>query len=277
MAIEIGLSTWSLRSHMGPMTLQFITDLGERHEWTTEDPEDVSLVDFARFAGSEYAISRLELTQVSFPSTEPSYLDELRKAAEAHGAIIQNIPIDVGHICEPDAKIRDEHMSEIKGWMDAAAVIGSLAVRVNTGPERDGSDALSLAVESYALLTEYAERLDMDVLIENHGGLSADPDMIIKIIESVSSERLGACPDFGAFEEDIRYDGLEKLMPFAKLVHAKSYAFDERGEETQIDYARCMEIIKRSGFDGVMSIEFEGDGDQYEGIRKTKELITRYL
>ncbi len=277
MAIEIGLSTWSLRRHMGPMKQQVVTDLGEKHEWMMDYPEDVSLVDFARFAGSEYAISRLELTQVSFPSTEPSYLDELRNAAETHGAIIQNVPIDVGHICEPDAKLRDKHINEITRWMDAAAVIGSLAVRVNTGPEREGSDALGLAVESYALLTEYAEGLGMDVLIENHGGLSANPDMMIKIIESVSSERLGACPDFGNFDVSIRYDGLEKLMPFAKLVHAKSYAFDERGEETQIDYARCMEIIKRSGFDGVLSIEFEGDGDQYEGIRQTKELISRYL
>jgi sugar phosphate isomerase/epimerase len=277
MAIEMALSTWSLRRHMGPMKQQVVTDLGETHEWTTDYPEDVSLIDFALFARSEYAISRLELTQVAFPSTEPSYLEELRKSAEAQGATIQNIPIDVGHICEPDAKLRNEHISEIKGWMDAAAAIGSLAVRVNTGPEREGSDALSLAVESYALLTEYAEGLGLDVLIENHGGLSANPDMMIKIIESVSSDRLGACPDFGNFDESVRYEALEKLMPFAKLVHAKSYAFDERGEETQIDYARCMEIIKRSGFDGPLSIEFEGDGDQYEGIRKTKELISRYL
>lgn len=277
MSIEIGLSTWSLRFHMGPLQQDVVTDLGEKHEWTIDYPEDVSLIEFAGVAGKEFSLSQLELTQISFPSTDPSYLEELRSAVEAEGATIQNVPIDVGNICEPDATARANDMIEIKKWMDVAAEIGSHAVRVNTGEQHEGSDALALAVESYKDLVEYAEELGLFVLIENHGGFSADPDMIAKIIESVSSERLFACPDFGGFDDAIVYEGLEKLMPFAKLVHAKSYSFDENGEETRFDYKRCMEIIKRSGFDGVLSIEYEGEDDQYEGIRKTKELILRYL
>lgn len=277
MPIEIGLSTWSLNHHMGPVKLEAVTELGEKHEWTMDYPEDVSLVGFAGFAKKEYAISHLELTQMCFPSTEPSYLEQLKNAAEAEGSIIQNIPIDVGYICEPDANIRNEHIREIRKWMDVAAAVGSRAVRVNTGPEHEGSDALSLAIESYKHLTEYAGELGMDVLIENHGGVSHDPDMIAKIIDAVSSERLGACPDFGGFDNAVLYQALEKIMPFAKVVHAKSYSFDEEGEEMRIDYRRCLEIIKRSGFDGVLSIEYEGEEDQYEGVRKTKELILRYL
>jgi len=277
MSIEIGLSTWSLRFHMGPLKQDLVTDLGEKHEWTMEYPEDVSLVEFAGIARKEFGLSQLELTQLSFPSTDPSYLKELRSAVEAEGATIQNVPIDVGDICEPDAAARANDMIEIKKWMDAAAAIGSRAVRVNTGEQSEGADAFALAVESYRDLVKYAGKLGLDVLIENHGGLSGDPDVIVKIIESVSSDRLFACPDFGGFDDAIVYEGLEKLMPFAKLVHAKSYSFDENGEETRLDYRRCMEIIKRSGFDGVLSIEYEGEDDQYEGIRKTKELILRYL
>jgi sugar phosphate isomerase/epimerase len=277
MSIEIGLSTWSLNRHMGPVKQEAVTDLGEKHEWTMDYPEDVSLVGFAAFAKNEYSISHLELTQMCFPSTEPLYLEELKNAAEFEGAIIQNIPIDVGYICEPDAGLREKHIREIKKWIDVAAAIGSRAVRVNTGPEHEGSDALSLAIDSYSLLTEYAGKLGMDVLIENHGGVSHDPDMIVRIIETVSSDRLGACPDFGGFEDAVLYQALEKIMPFAKMVHAKSYGFDEKGEETRIDYGRCLEIIKGSGFAGVMSIEYEGEDDQYEGVRKTKELILKYL
>ena len=277
MSIEIGLSTWSLNRHMGPVKEEMVTDLGEKHEWTMHYPEDVSLVGFAGFAKKEYAISHLELTQMCFPSTEPSYLEELKNATEAEGAIIENIPIDVGYICEPDAGIRAEHIREIKKWIDVAATVGSRAVRVNTGPAHEGTDALSLAIESYAHLTEYAGGLGMDVLIENHGGVSNDPDMIARIIDAVGNERLGACPDFGGFDNAVLYQALEKIMPFAKVVHAKSYSFDEEGEETRIDYKRCLEIIKRSGFDGVMSIEYEGEADQYKGVRKTKELIIKHL
>lgn len=277
MAIEIGLSTWSLRRHMGPMKQELVTDLGDRHEWTMDYPEDVSLVEFAAFAQRECGISHLELTQTSFPSTEPAYLERLRAAVEAAGATVENVPIDVGDVCEPDPDRRAEHIRAIKTWMDAAAAVGSRAVRVNTGPERKGSDALALAIESYGRLVDHAEKLGMRVLIENHGGISDNPEMMARLIEEVSVDRLGACPDFGNFDEAVRYEGLEKLMPLAKLVHAKSYAFDESGEETTIDYARCMRIIKASGFSGVLSIEYEGEEDQFEGIRKTKELINRYL
>ncbi len=277
MPIEIGLSTWSLRRHMGSMKQQVVTYAGEKHEWTMEYPEDVSLVGFAGFAKNRYGISHVELTQISFPSTEPSYLEDLRSAVEAEGSIIQNVPIDVGNICEPDAKMREESIAEIKGWMDAAAAIGSRAVRVNTGPSREGSDPLPLAVESYRRLVDYAEKLDLFMLIENHGGISADADAIVEMISAVSNERFGACPDFGNFAPSVRYDALEKIMPFAKLVHAKSYNFGENGEETSIDYGRCMDIIRRSGFEGVLSIEYEGEDDQFEGIGKTKELILKHL
>jgi sugar phosphate isomerase/epimerase len=262
---------------MGPVKQEAVTDVGEKHEWTMDYPQDISLVGFADFAKKEYAISHLELTQMCFPSTDPSYLEELKNAAEAEGATIQNIPIDVGYICEPDENIRSGHIREIKKWIDVAAAVGSRAVRVNTGPEHEGSDALSLAIESYRHLTEYAGELGMDVLIENHGGVSHDPDMVVRIIDAVSNERFGACPDFGGFDDAVLYQALERIMPFAKVVHAKSYSFDEEGEETRIDYGRCLDIIKASGFDGVMSIEYEGEDDQYEGVRKTKELILKYL
>lgn len=277
MTIDIGLSTWSLHRHMGPMKQQIITDIGERHEWTENYPEDVSLIDFAGFVRKEYGLTRLELIQMSFPSAEATYLERLRSAVETAGATVENVPIDVGDICEPDPNRRASYIREIEKWMDAAAAIGSRAVRVNTGPARHGSDALALAVESCRRLVNHAENLGLNVLIENHGGISNDPEMLTQLIKAVGSERMGACPDFGGFEEAIRYDALEQIMPLAKLVHAKSYAFDDNGEETTIDYGRCMQIVKSSGFKGVLSIEYEGEGDQFQGIRKTQELISRHL
>jgi sugar phosphate isomerase/epimerase len=277
MTIDIGLSTWSLHRHMGSMRRQISTDSGEKHEWTMDYPEDVSLIDFAGFVRKEYGLTRLELIQMLFPSTEPTYLERLHGAVEAAGAVVENVPIDVGDICEPDPEKRAAHIREIEMWMDVAAAIGSRAVRVNTGPARESSDALALAVKSCRHLVRRAEKLGLNLLIENHGGISSDPEMLTQLIKAVSSERMGACPDFGGFAEVVRYDALEKIMPLAKLVHAKSYAFDEKGEETTIDYARCMQLVKSSGFSGVLSIEYEGEGDQFEGIRKTKELIIRHL
>lgn len=84
----------------------------------------------------------------------------------------------------------------------------------------------------------------MKLLIENHGGISGNPDNVVRILEEVGSDYLGTCPDFGNFPAEIRYEGLSKLAKYAVVVHAKTYEFDESGEETTIDMKRCIDIMK---------------------------------
>ena len=85
-----------------------------------------------------------------------------------------------------------------------------------------------------------------------------------------------ALPD-GVTSTEIRYWGLELMAPYAIGVHAKMYEFDEDGNDTRIDVARCVDIFKRSGFDGYWGIEYEGAGDDHQGVLKSKELLVRSL
>ncbi|MDZ7305056.1 MAG: sugar phosphate isomerase/epimerase [candidate division KSB1 bacterium] len=121
------------------------------------------------------------------------------------------------------------------------------------------------------------DELDMRIGIENHWGLSTNPETVVEIIRGVGSPRIGTCPDFGNFAEtQDRYAGLQILAPYARHVHAKSYCFNEAGEETTIDYSRCLRILRDAGYDGAISAEFEGAGDQRLGSQKTKDLILRH-
>jgi hydroxypyruvate isomerase len=75
-----------------------------------------------------------------------------------------------------------------------------------------------------------------------------------------------------------RYLGTEELMPDAHAVSAKSYDFDDEGNETSIDYKRMMEIVKRSGYQGYVGIEYEGNRlGEDDGIIATKKLLEKFI
>ena len=121
------------------------------------------------------------------------------------------------------------------------------------------------------------EDLEMNIAVENRWGISTDPALLVDIVRRCESERIGTCPDFGNFHPtQDRYDGLELLALFAKHVHAKSYAFDTAGEEMQIDYARCLRILHDAGYNGPLSVEFEGEGEPEAAIRQARDLIKRH-
>ena len=74
----------------------------------------------------------------------------------------------------------------------------------------------------------------------------------------------------------MRVDGLKRLAPYTKLVHAKTYDFDENGEVAEYNFGDCLRIFQDAGYSGYISVEFEGKGDQWEGVKRTIELIKKY-
>jgi sugar phosphate isomerase/epimerase len=122
-----------------------------------------------------------------------------------------------------------------------------------------------------------AKAVGVKMGLENHGGFSSNVDAVERMVKAVGSEFFGTCPDWGNFPVDDRYPALAKVYALAVHSHVKSYNFDEKGFETRLDFARIVKIIKDSGYDGILSIEFEGTGDGYDGVTKTQALLKRYL
>jgi hypothetical protein len=93
----------------------------------------------------------------------------------------------------------------------------------------------------------------------------------------------GTLPDFGNFyidrvknEQYDRYQGVTELMPFAKGVSAKTMDFDDKGNETTIDYRRMLKIAQTAGYHGFVGIEYEGKNlGEMQGIMKTKTLLEK--
>jgi sugar phosphate isomerase/epimerase len=140
---------------------------------------------------------------------------------------------------------------------------------------------MGLAADGLSRLTEFADQHEINVIVENHGGLSSNGAWLSSVMEAVDHPRCGTLPDFGNFnigngETYDRYRGVEELMPFAKAVSAKSHVFDEAGDEREMDYFRLMRIVLDAGYRGYVGIEYEGsETSEPEGIRSTKALLER--
>ena len=283
--MDIIITSWSLHRHL-PLAGTHRDESGVKRPTqmahlgrTIDIKEPISITDFPRIIKERYSINKIELCEEHLLSQEPEYLAEVKGALEEAGVSVVNMPIDVGNISLENPDWRAEDIAEIKTWIDAAEYLGSPCARVNSGRPQDIEHFdLQITINSYKELAAYCASKGMTLLLENHGGISADPRNIIKLVEGVASPAFKLCPDFGGFEDEVRYKGLKMMFPHAAMVHAKTFDFNEVGEQDRYDFGRCMEIAKASGYDGPISIEFEGPkGDEYEGIALTKALIERYL
>lgn len=133
------------------------------------------------------------------------------------------------------------------------------------------------AIATLQPIIQQAEKQNIRLGIENHWGISALPQWINQVVEKVNSPWLGVCVDFGNFPTSIPHcEGVCQLMPHAVHVQAKSWHFDADGEEQSLDFRCLIEAVKTSGYDGPITIEYEGNGDDLVDCRKTAALIRRY-
>jgi sugar phosphate isomerase/epimerase len=139
------------------------------------------------------------------------------------------------------------------------------------------NEKMERATRAIEALMPAAASHNVPVVIENHWGISSRPENIVAVLDAVNSPWLGTCPDFGNFPRGVDpYEGLRILAPKALHVQAKSARFRENGEEARIDYKRALGILRDCGYDGTLTIEYEGGGRDLEGCMRTRDLIRKY-
>lgn len=262
-------------------------------EWslhkTIFNEKKITNLDFAQVAKDEFGIDAIEYVNQMFPdkATDMEYLGDLKKRAADNGVTSLLIMVDrEGNLGDPDDAARAKTVDNHKKWVDAAKFLGCHSIRVNAGSKGSFEEQQKLAADGLRKLSEYAAPLGMNVIVENHGGLSSDGSWLAGVMKMVDLDNCGTLPDFGNFFIERganpkmydRYQGVEELMPFAKAVSAKTYDFDEDGNETTIDYAKMMDIVLAHGYHGYVGIEYEGSKlSEYEGIRKSKALLEKVM
>jgi sugar phosphate isomerase/epimerase len=246
--------------------------------------KEIDHLDFAKVAKNEFGIEAVEYVNQFFfeKGKDQEYLKEMKTRADGEGVRSLLIMCDrEGRLGDPDEKARLQSVENHYKWAEAAKYLGCHSIRVNAASEGTFEEQQKLAADGLRRLTEFSAELGLNTIVENHGGLSSNGQWLAGVMKMVDHPRCGTLPDFGNFrispeEEYDRYQGVADLMPFAKAVSAKSYDFDEAGNETKIDYLRVMKIVTDAGYNGYVGVEYEGNRlGEKEGVAATKKLLER--
>jgi sugar phosphate isomerase/epimerase len=236
-------------------------------------------LDFPRAAKQQFGISAVEYVNQFFKdkAKDADYLGELAKRAADEGVTNVLVMCDgLGNLGDPDDKARTKAVENHFPWVEAAKRLGCHSIRVNAASKGTFEEQQKLAADGLSRLSEFAGQMDMNVIVENHGGLSSNGEWLAGVMKQVERPNCGTLPDFGNFHDYDRYRGLEELMPFAKGVSAKSHEFDAAGNEVRTDYKRMLGLVLAAGYHGWVGIEYEGKAlSEADGIVATKKLLER--
>jgi sugar phosphate isomerase/epimerase len=259
-------------------------------------------LDFPRIAKNDFGIDAVEYVNGFFGGSKmnfkeaaknKTYLNELLQRSKDAGVYNHLIMVDEeGKLASSDLKEAMKAAEDHKKWIEAAAFLGCATVRVNLHGEGNPDAKKDSSVKVLSELGRFAKPMNINVVVENHGSDSSRGVWLADVMKRINLSNVGLLPDFGNFcishpwgttQEGCdnaydRYKGVEEMLPFAKGVSAKTYDFDENGEQPLIDYKKLMGIVKASSFKGYIGIEYEGNsGNEEEGIRKTKALLEKYM
>ena len=273
--LKISLAQWSLNKSIKNGKLPILDFAKKARSFDIEGIEFVS----GLYTRDTDILERMSMNSLA---------KELIKRSDDYG--IDNVLFMIdnqGDLASSNKNERFQAIDNHKRWIDLSAEIGCKTMRVNLNGEKDLNKWTKNSVKSLTALNKYNENIN--VVVENHGGLSSSGKYLSNVMSKVKLENCGTLPDFGNFcmngspwgnctEMYDRYLGTEELMPYAHAVSAKSYDFDDEGNETSIDYERMMEIVKRSGYQGYVGIEYEGNRlGEDDGIIATKKLLEKFI
>ena len=256
---RISLAQWSLHKELGAKKLDHL--------------------DFARTAKRDFGIEAVEYVNSFFKDKagDAAYLKEMNTRAAGEGVTQWLIMCDgEGRLGDPDEALRIRAVENHRKWVEAAKALGCVTIRVNAASVGSFEEQQKLAADGLRRLAEVGASMDINVVVENHGGLSSNGQWLAGVMKMVGHPRCGTLPDFGNFYEYDRYQGVADLMPFAKAVSAKTHDFDAAGNDTNKDYRRLMKTVVDAGYHSWVGIEYEGEKlPEREGILKTKQLLER--
>ncbi|GAB2543708.1 sugar phosphate isomerase/epimerase family protein [Spirosoma aerophilum] len=250
----------------------------------------ITNLDFPGIARKEFDISIVEYVNQFFKdkAQDKTYLNDLLARCKDNGITNNLIMIDgEGNLGASDTAERMKAVENHHKWVECAKYLGCKTIRVNAAGQGTAEEVAKAAVDGLSKLGEFAKTMNINVIVENHGGYSSNGQWLSGVMKQVGMKNVGTLPDFGNFcikrgdnhtcaEEYDRYKGTAELMPFAKGASAKFYDFDASGNCVETDYNRILKIVKDSKFKGIIGIEYEGDKmDEYAGIRQAKAVLER--
>ena len=273
---KLSLAQWSIHKMINDEGLDPYTFAEKAKNWGFSGLEYVSQLYPADLENNEYSEEAMA-----------AFIEKSNAEADKHG--MENVLIMIdgqGNLAVNDANERKEAVERHHKWVDAAKALGCHSIRVNLSGSQDPEEWKANSIDGLTQLSTYAKDKNINIIVENHGGLSSNGTMLADVMAAVDMDNCGTLPDFGNFcitrtpdgcdEEYDKYKGVKELMPYAKAVSAKSNVFDADGNEKVIDYVKMLQIVKDNGYTSFIGVEYEGtELSEEAGIIATKDLMLK--
>lgn len=207
-----------------------------------------------------FGISRIELWDQQFGPAGHSFAEcrAIRAAADAAGVQVVSVEVeDMPRLDAADPDDRAQAVAEGKVWLDKARVLGCTSMRFNVNRSRNEEVNREAAIAVLRQMADHGGKLGVVVLLENHGGATANVAAMVELVRAVDHPFVKAEPDWGAWvPPGDRYEAMRAAMAVAHIVSAKGQLFDpETYAHTTFDVARLVREAEATGFKGVYSIE----------------------
>lgn len=268
---RLAVSTWSFHNYF-PNT-RYGNPQFKLEEWRIED--------VIRRAKQDLDIDAFEVSSAHLASQENKYLDDLKEFVRMQNCRLIHLSDNVRglNLAAPDAQAREEATRTFERLIGVAQRLGIPSMRVNTGtPDPKMQWDMETTIASFRRLSRYAKERGVEIVIENHFGISADPRNVVRIIEAVN-DNISSCPDFGLFRNDEeRWTGLPLMLRHCKrIVSAKFHGLDNENRHAAFDLERCWRMMRESKFTGYASLEYEGNLEPMPQLRRMAQLARKWL
>lgn len=228
--------------------------------------------------------------QMSGESVE--YLNQLKRSAFRNGLDLIQLAIHQDFV-SPDPQERRKHIEHTTRCIELAAQMGIPSIRLNSGrwktvPSFDdlmkvkgdepplkgytNENALKWCIDSIRECLPAAEKAGVILDLENHWGLTTRTEALLHIYRTVNSPWLGINLDIGNFPVD-PYPEIEKIAPYANIVHFKTYFGGGVWYTLNLDYPRIAAILRKANFTGYVSLEMEGNEPPETAVPKSLALM----
>jgi len=232
------------------------------------------------------------------------YLKSLMEEASSSGIEICAIAVSGSPAVVHNLEEKKKRAKDLKMWTEVGGKLEVPVMRVTTGFQAEGipyAKQVHWVRDIFKECIKTAEDYDIVYAIEPHDSICHSAEGLIWLIESVGSERLGACPDPlnwgiqpvtlipGQKPIEAIYVETERIAPYTVHAHAKMSTFDEKGEvyvtnpvtkeKWHLDYERIINIFRKAGFEGYQALEIYGEGKEApeESVKKGVALLRKYV
>jgi sugar phosphate isomerase/epimerase len=270
--MELGLAAYSFRDYF-----QWSRDKEQKPK---NGKSPWSMLDFINWC-ADNGVPGAELTAYFFPpDCDAAYCEKVRTLADKRGVKITGSAIGNTYTNPPGEK-RDEQLAYTKKWVDLCAIMGAPHIRVFAGAAPKGmslDDGIKNCIETYQIALDYAATKKVFLGMENHHGVVAEPENLVKIVRAVNSPYAGINFDSGNFNTEDPYADLAKIAPYSVNVQLKMdiKRKDAKTNEPS-DIPRVLKILRDAQYSGWFTLEYERGDDPFVEVPKILTMLKPML